>query len=63
VSANLIAPKLDATVFVFVLIVSLLTGFLFGAITIVHHALPLPSRYFEYFDLTAYSTSGYPVSV
>jgi predicted permease len=32
VSANLIQPKLDSTIFVFALIVSLLTGFLFGTI-------------------------------
>ena len=31
-SANFVAPKLDATVFVFALVVSLATGFLFGAI-------------------------------
>jgi predicted permease len=31
-SANFVAPKLDATVFVFVLVVSLATGFLFGTI-------------------------------
>ncbi len=31
-SANFIAPKLDATVFVFALLISLATGFLFGAI-------------------------------
>lgn len=32
VSPNLITPKLDATVFVFALILSLLTGFIFGTI-------------------------------
>ncbi|MGH9665736.1 MAG: ABC transporter permease, partial [Bryobacteraceae bacterium] len=32
VSANLIAPKLDAAVFIFALLVSLLTGFIFGTI-------------------------------
>jgi predicted permease len=32
VSANLIKPKMDTTVFVFTLIVSLLTGFVFGAV-------------------------------
>jgi predicted permease len=31
-SANFVAPKLDATVFVFALLISLATGFLFGAI-------------------------------
>src|SRR6185437_485382 len=31
-SANFIAPKLDATVFVFALLISLATGFLFGTI-------------------------------
>src|SRR6185437_15366070 len=31
-SANFIAPKLDATVFVFALFISLATGFLFGTI-------------------------------
>jgi predicted permease len=31
-SANFVAPKLDATVFLFALIISLATGFLFGAI-------------------------------
>ena len=31
-SANFIAPKLDATVFLFALVISLATGFLFGAI-------------------------------
>ena len=34
-SANFIAPKLDATVFVFALVISLATGFLFGAIPAV----------------------------
>ena len=31
-SANFIAPKFDATVFVFALVISLATGFLFGII-------------------------------